>query len=789
MFQFIALGLPPAQIQVLPLSSDFSSKSESLTEEISEIEKKILSQTLVESENQPDKIHKQVLNYQDFPENGRRVSKPQEHNIYNEATLLGETLSVDSFPSSLESEKIVKRKISRLVIQDNQGENLEIELSTDIKEKDNNQTQEITQATEESVSIPIEEIDIIEVFADQQEYNQEQEIIQATGNVTINFARGILTADKLQISLSNRLAVAQGNVILTRGDQILRGERFEYYFVQDRGTIINASGEIFQPSIDRDFSGNLATEPGRQTIPELALNDSLSINQPLQRVTTAEGYRFTIGSSRSLNRIAEQGGLPARESVGRINRFRFEASQLEFDGGSWNAIDVRLTNDPFSPPELVVRADSAQLNNLAPGVEELNTTNSRIVFDSDLSLPIFQDRLVFDSRPRRPSIISVGFDGEDRGGLFVERSFNFIDTQNISFTVSPQYFFQRGTFPDALGVDDDREGTAVFDASTFGVNTELDIVFTPRTTFQSNTEVTSFDGEEISDEIRSSSRLEQKIGNLNNPYSVSLQYNFRDRLFNGSLGFQTVQNSFGLVAQSPDIFIGNSNFKFNYQASFQRINAETDLDEFLDPFEEEDLVTLNRFQTAASLSNEFFLWKGQSLEPNSQEGLRYTPVPILPFLRLTAGLTGVSSFYSNGDTQPNLRGTIGLQGQVGNFSRRVLDYTGFNISYSQSVTGDISPFLFDRFVDQETLSLGITQQIYGPLRAGVQTSFNIDNGDPISTDYFLEYSRRTYNVLIRFNPVLEIGSVSLRISDFNWVGDTQPFSGANIDTVIQGVTR
>ena len=49
------------------------------------------------------------------------------------------------------------------------------------------------------------------------------------------------------------------------------------------------------------------------------------------------------------------------------------------------------------------------------------------------------------------------------------------------------------------------------------------------------------------------------------------------------------------------------------------------------------------------------------MSPNAEEGLRYTPTPVLPFLRLTTGVTGVSSFYSNGDTQQSLRGSIGLQ--------------------------------------------------------------------------------------------------------------------------------
>ena len=133
--------------------------------------------------------------------------------------------------------------------------------------------------------------------------------------------------------------------------------------------------------------------------------------------------------------------------------------------------------------------------------------------------------------------------------------------------------------------------------------------------------------------------------------------------------------------------------------------------------------------------------------------------------------------------------SIGIQGQVGHFSRRFFDYTGFNLRFSQGIRGDTSPFLFDRFVDTSTISFGITQQIYGPIRIGVQTSFSLNQDDEISTDYILEYSRRTHNIYLRYNPVLQIGSLSLRISDFNWTGNPDPFDGTGIQPVVQGVTR
>jgi len=82
----------------------------------------------------------------------------------------------------------------------------------------------------------------------------------------------------------------------------------------------------------------------------------------------------------------------------------------------------------------------------------------------------------------------------------------------------------------------------------------------------------------------------------------------------------------------------------------------------------------------------------------------------------------------------------------------LLDHTGFNISYLRACS--IIAVLFDRAEDKRPQP--VTQQIYGPFRLGVQTSLNLDTGERISTDFTLEYSRRTYGIALRYNPELEL---------------------------------
>lgn len=635
--------------------------------------------------------------------------------------------------------------------------------------------------TPEAIPTPIEKIEVVEVIADRQEYDEQRQVITAEGNIVMRFAQAVMTSDRIQVNLADRIAVAEGNVILKRGEQILQGERFEYYLVQDRGTIINARGQIDQSTLNRDLAGKL---PEANTITDRLLSDRLEADQPVTDVTLENELGVAIGNIRDYGILQGNGD----RQQGNINRIRFEAEKIEFEPDSWQAEQLRLTNDPFSPPELEVRTDTANFQQIEPLVSKLTTTKSRLVFDDSLSLPLIKNSLVFDRRPRDPGLFNIGFDGEERGGLYIERTWDIIEQENLTWIITPQYFLQRALIPTAFDFSDEDEG-GIFDASVFGLKSDFKTVFDPRTDLTAKVALTSFDLDDLEDNVRAKLVASHLIGNFANPYRASVEYNFRERLFNGSLGFQTVYSSIGGVITSPNIPLGKTGINLQYQGSIQNIDAETDVAEFLDSDRDNDRTNLTRYQGAVFLAKGFRVWQGKPLPPTKDGGLRYTPRPVVPYLQLNAGVSGITSFYSSGDGQHSLRTNVGLQGQFGNFARPFLDYTGFNITYSVGINADESPFLFDRDVDRETLALGIIQQLYGPIRLGVQTSFNLDDGDDISTDYILEYSRRTYNVSLRYNPVLEIGSFSFRVNDFNWRGDPEPFEKNDISPVIQGVER
>jgi Protein of unknown function (DUF3769)/Lipopolysaccharide-assembly, LptC-related len=604
----------------------------------------------------------------------------------------------------------------------------------------------------------------IELNAEQQEFNNNTQVITANGKVVVRFNKAILQADRLRVNLKTKIAIADGNVSLLRGKQILYGTQFEYNFEDDRGSIVEARGDIFQPTLVTDLNGiaqaATATPIGEKPFTEPLLSDRLRNNQPVTNIRNTS----TTGISTGDRDIEYQ---PTLKPSGTINRLRFQADKVDFFGDRVIAEKIRITNDPFSPPELQVKADRAQFKVVNSEEDEVVTSNARITVENSFDIPIsplFGDRLVFNKVGKSANPFNIGFDGQERGGVYVENNFYPIFDPRFKLTITPQYYIQRAV-----------SKLNFFDGSVFGIKTNIEGSFSPDTTVQASAALSGFNLDRLSDNFRGKVSVKQNLSLLGYPHLLTGEAVYRQQFFNSSLGYQDVQSSLGAVLASTNIPIGSTGVNFDYQVGAQMINANTDRQDLLQPVRANDLITLNRYQASANLNKSFRIWEGQSLPAENKETYNYSPVPVVPYIQLNTGIRGTNNSYSNGENQSSIGYNVGIQGQFGNFSKQSFDYTGFNLNYFQQFRGNSSPFLFDRLVDNRVLSAGINQQISGPFRLGIQSSLNLDSGQQISTDYYLEYSRRTYNLIVRYNPVLQLGSIGFRLNDFNWDGITPKF--------------
>lgn len=612
------------------------------------------------------------------------------------------------------------------------------------------------EAAPEAPAIPITlPTDLVEVTAERQEFDGQRQIVTAEGDVRVRFRQTLIEADKAQVNLDTRQVAATGNVALQRGEQLVRGNRMEYNFVRNTGSIYEASGVVLTQSAGADFDVDRPAALDQSPVP---LADRLTEAQPVGDVTAADGAEVEVS------------GLSFPQLQGDVNRLRFEAERIDIQpNGEWEATNIRITNDPFSPPELELRADTARLNRISPLQDELLTSGSRLVFDQSFSLPLFRDRTIIDRRQREPSPLEFGYDLEDLDGYFVQWNLAPISLGPVDVKFAPQALVQRA-FAERLSPLDPR---------FYGLEAGFTGRVTPTTGVEGQIEI--YNLEEFPELEEDAYRGRLRVQQLFEGYTLTGEYSYRERIFNGTLGSQTVHRSLGAVLTSPDIALGDSGAIFSFQTGFQDIEAKTDRFDLLEINRENDRIDRSRFQTVATLIYPVPLWRGEELPATASEGLRYTPRPVIPFVRFVAIVRGGASLYSQDESQFYLSGSVGFQGQLGHFSRDYLDYTGFSLFYTQVALDGQSPFLFDRLVDQRILTVGLVQQIYGGLRAGVESSFNLDNGLALNNEFTLEYSRRTYGLILRINPVRRLGSFGLRISDFNWTGDSAPFSGPDTE--------
>ncbi|NJL45865.1 MAG: DUF3769 domain-containing protein, partial [Leptolyngbyaceae cyanobacterium SM2_3_12] len=244
--------------------------------------------------------------------------------------------------------------------------------------------------------------------ADRQTYDPERQIVTASGDVLVQFGNSQLAADRLWVNLGNRHLRAEGNVFFNRNDQVIEGDTATYNLLQGAGAITNGRGELELPTLGADLAGVFPNDlrVGTQPI-DYRLQGEGSISQ----VTSPGGVSFGTDSTQVL--------FGGEES--ELRRLRFESETIFFDADGWYAENLRITNDPFSPPELEFRSNNVRLTPLNEEEDELVFDSPRFVFDDGLTIPVLRNRYIlqrgqFPTDELNPLRRELGLMGAIAGG-------------------------------------------------------------------------------------------------------------------------------------------------------------------------------------------------------------------------------------------------------------------------------------------------------------------------------------------------------------------------------------
>lgn len=505
-----------------------------------------------------------------------------------------------------------------------------------------------------------------------------------------------------------------------------------------------------------------------------------------------------IDTTDSLNSNG-QGYRPPANQAGTISRLRFQGAQIRIRGNRWTAEQMAFTNDPFTPAASWSLARKVVAVMDGRGVTRIQSRSTQILLDDKVSVPAITNTTVGAEEAR----FAWDTDKEDRDGFYIGYNLEPIKLgRSGSLQLQPQLMVQRAiegrtssfVLPgESLGSPPGEQGATFGDM--FGLLAGLNLPL-GWASLDAEASLSTLNPDNFRSGTRSTTRFSAPL-NLpgHETASAALFGSYRERIYNGSLGLQTVVYSYGANLAGTAIFNRPRQAADNPSAAAppprqkgpfftpvalswaaQSANYQATL------FETNTLDTLWRSYANLAVSSTLQLWQGEALDASEDpaRGLRYSPTPVTPGLGLNMGASGYLASYSDGANQNTLTLWGGPSFTIGQFDKPLFDYTRFSASIAGTFLGGASPFGFDRAVDLRTLSFQAAQQIYGPLVLEAGATFNIDNGSEFYGDVSYSYvelklQRRSYELGVYYSPYDGIGGIRVKLNDFNFAGTGTPF--------------
>ena len=530
------------------------------------------------------------------------------------------------------------------------------------------------------------------------------------------------------------------------------------------------------------------------------------LNQPLDQRVQGVRFRQAVDSSIKLDLVAiidseeetstsgPRGASIYRRpkpSRGKLNRLRFQASNLAIRGNRWSAREVAFTNDPFTPAQSWTIGYQVEAQFEGDGITRIRARRTRILLSNRLTLPGINSAVIGEDALQ----LTIDTDKRDRDGIYLGYNLPTLRIgEKGKLNLQPQFMLQRSiqgrtesyTAP-GKSLAGPRVNQDLRAGDLFGLTGVLDLPI-DRFRLQADTSLSTLSPDNLAAGTRSIVRLGTPLGLAGHSSSQGQLFgSYRERIYNGSLGLQTVVYSYGGQLEgslrfNPDpADPGNDQRRTPYfgpvELDWRAVagNYQASL------FATDQLDTQWRGRLNAGLSSSLRLWQA-SLDPERTElsALRYAAEPVRPGLALNFGLASSLARYEEGARQNTLTLFGGPAITLGRFRRPWFDYSQLAVLVGGTLRDGRSPFGFDRAVDLGTLSFRAAQQLYGPLVLEAGATVNIDTnsrfyGD-VSYSYLeLKLLQRSYELGVYYSPYDKIGGIRIRLNDFSFRGGGTPF--------------
>tara|TARA_B100000700_G_scaffold309617_1_gene389003 strand:- start:498 stop:2528 length:2031 start_codon:yes stop_codon:yes gene_type:complete len=594
----------------------------------------------------------------------------------------------------------------------------------------------------------------LKIYADKQ-YDFDQNVYIAEGNVKAIINGGILRADLLKYEKLSGIVSAEGNVRFTKGDQYFRAKEFKFNTFKKEGIIKDVYGILNIKNVldDLKIDSNI-----KKLVVENRVIDKLNNEE---KSTYYDGIEFSFGNIEvPKNKITR-----SNKSIGSINNWRFKSDLIIIKENHWKSNKIIFTNDPFDPHQISfqgidVIAEEDDGNLLITSSKTNLLLGSRNKF--------FLGRRIFGEKKKRNKF-KFKFDGKDRDGLFItRRTESTIINNNFKFDFEPQFLINRAILGKTNSYDKNQNSKSIRFSDLFGLKFKLNANYKDWN-YDSLNDLSTLNTTKIfsGSGIRHSSTLSRylKIPILDEA-NFNIFTTYRSRVWNGSIGETEIKSAYGGFIEKTKFFkFGEVKNNLNLRFGTAKYEAEE--------IKNSKLISLWRSSTFASLDSEYQIWKMNQNTLYNSKGMILAPVLINPELIFRTNIDSAYFKYEDGSDQGFIKLSLGPEIRLGRLERNFLDYTKLSIMPGIKFKSGNSPFKFDNAVDLKTLNFSFIQQIYGPLMIDIISNLNIDNssvnyGEYYDTKLGILFHQRAYEFGIYYHPDNEAGGLYFRLNGFNF---------------------
>ncbi len=586
----------------------------------------------------------------------------------------------------------------------------------------------------------------LKIFADKQ-YDLNQNIYKAEGNVKAIINGGILRSDLLIYEKSTGTLSAEGNIRFIKGGQYFRGKEFKFNLFKKEGIIKDVYGILDVKNVLNDLKIDISSN-------KIYPQNNSKIN------TYDDGIEFSFGNIK----LQENKITRSNKSIGSINNWRFKSNSITVEENGWKSTRIIFTNDPFDPHQISFEGIDVIAEEEENGNLLITSSKTNVILENRTK--IYLGKRIFGGKKKNKNKLELIYDGKDRDGLVLIRRSNTIDINNhIELQVQPQFLINRAILDKTNSYKNSQNKNINF-SDLFGLNFKLK-ASNDNWSFDSLNDLSTFNTSRFFSGVRHSSTFRRyfRIPILEDS-SFNIFTTYRSRAWNGTVGETEIKSALGGFVEKTQYFTtGKVKNNLNIRIGAAKYEAEK--------FENSNIISLWRSSIFTSLDSEYPIWKGNQKDIYKNVLTPLSSSLINPELVFRTKINSAYFNYINSSDQGFLKLSLGPEIRLGILERNFLDYTKLSVMPGIKIKFGNSPFKFDNAIDLKTLNISFMQQIYGPLIFDVISNLNIDNGSKNYGEYYdtklgLLWHKRSYECGIYYHPNNDAGGLYFRINGFKF---------------------